>query len=101
MPVTRIKRHENPEGSECFTAKIKSTPAAYHSQWKVKKNDNDGFSLIDVNVAEYKGTTNSLPCPLLVVTKKELLENQHFHIKADHLIGSTIKEIFGKNKSYF
>lgn len=94
MPVIRIKRHENPEGSECFTAKIKSTPAAYHGQWKAKKNDNDEFSLIDVNVAEYKGTTNSLPYPLLVVTHKELLLNQRFHIKADHLIGSTIKEIF-------
>lgn len=67
----------------------------------MKKNDEDEFSLIDVNVAEYKGTSNSLPCPVLVVTKKELLENQRFHIKVENFIGSTIKEIFGKNKSYF
>lgn len=102
VPVIRIERHEDLDGSECFTAKIKSTPAAYHAQWKVKKNDDDDeFSFIDVDVAEYKGTSNSLPCPLLVVTKTELLENQRFHIKVDNFIGSTIKEIFGKSKSYF
>lgn len=95
VPVIRIERHEDLDGSECFTAKIKSTPAAYHAQWKVKKNDDDDeFSFIDVDVAEYKGTSNSLPCPLLVVTKTELLENQRFHIKVDNFIGSTIKEIF-------
>lgn len=94
VPVIRIKRRENPDGSQCFTAKIKSTPAAYRAQWKVKKIDEDAFSLIDVNVAEYNGTSNSLPCPVLVVTKKELLENQCFHIKVDNFIGSTIKDIF-------
>lgn len=98
MPVIRIKRGENPDGSQCFTAKIKSIPAACHAQWMVKKNDDDEFSLIDVNNPEYKGTSNSLPCPVLVVTKKEVLENKCFHIKVDNFIGSTIKGIFGKNK---
>lgn len=101
VPVIRIERRENPDGSQCFTASIKSTPAAYHAQWKVKRNDEDEFSFIDVNVAEYKGTSNSLPCPILVITKKELLENQRFHIKVDNFIGSTIKDISSKNKSYF
>lgn len=100
MPVIRIKRRENPDGSQRFTAKIKSTPAAYRAQWKVKKIDEDEFSLIDVNVAEYNGTSNSLPCPVLVVAKKELLENQCFHIKVDNFIGSTIKDIFGKSLSF-
>lgn len=100
MPVIRIKRREHPNGSQCFTAKIKSTPAAYRAQWKVKKIDDDEFSLIDVNDAEYKGTSNSLPCPVLVVTKKELLENQCFHIQVDNFIGSAMENIFGKNLSF-
>lgn len=99
MPVILIERRENPDGSQCFTAKIKSTPEAYHAQWKVKKNDEDEFTFIDVNIAEYKGTSNSLPCPILVITKKELLENQSFHIKVENSIGSTIKNILGKIKS--
>uniref|UniRef100_A0A8W8NZT4 Ig-like domain-containing protein n=1 Tax=Magallana gigas TaxID=29159 RepID=A0A8W8NZT4_MAGGI len=94
LPVIRIKRRENPDGSQCFTAKITSIPEACHAQWKVKKNDDDEFSLIDVNNPEYKGTSNSLPCPVLVVTKKELLENQCFHIEVENFIGSTIKGIF-------
>lgn len=94
LPVIRIKRRENSDGSQCFTAKIKSIPEACHAQWKVKKNDDDEFSLIDVHSPEYKGTSNSLPCPVLVVTKKELLENQCFLIKVDNFIGSTIKGIF-------
>lgn len=94
LPVIRIKRRENPDGSQCFTAKITSIPEACHAQWKVKKNDDDEFSLIDVNNPEYKGTSNSLPCPVLVVTKKELLENQCFQIEVYNFIGSTIKGIF-------
>lgn len=54
------------------------------------------FSLIDANDPEYEGTSNSLHHPVLVVNKKELLENHFFHIKVDNFIGSSIKEIFGK-----
>lgn len=94
-----MERRGNPDGSQCFTAKIKSIPEAYHVQWKVKKNDEDEFSLVDVNDPDYEGTSNSLKCPVLVVKKKELLEIRCFHIKVDNFIGSSIKEILGKNMS--
>lgn len=99
MPEIYIERRENPDGSRCFTAKINSVPEAYHVQWKVKRNGHEEFSLIDVNDPEYKGTSYSIHCPVLVVKKAELLKNQCFHIKVDNFIGSSIKEIVGKNIS--
>lgn len=99
MPEILIERCENPNGSQCFIAKIKSIPEAYNVQWMVKRNVHDDFSLIDVNNPAYKGTSNSLNSPVLVVKKKELLENHFFHIKVDNLIGSSKKEIFGKKMS--
>lgn len=96
MPEIYIERHENLDGRRWFTAKIKSIPEAYHVQWKVKRNGHEKFSIIDVNDPAYKGTSHFLHCPVLVVEKKELLENQCFHIKVDNFIGSSIKEIFGK-----
>lgn len=99
-PEIYIERHENSDGGRWFTAKIKSIPEAYHVQWKVKRNGHEEFSLIDVNDPKYKGTANSLSFPVLVVKKKELLENQSFHIKVDNFIGSSIKEIFGKKNIF-
>lgn len=96
MPEVLIERCENPDGSQCFVAKIKSKPEAYHVQWKVKRNGQDKFSLIDAYNSEYEGTSTSLHCPVLVVKKKELLENHSFQIKVDNFIGSSIKDIFGK-----
>lgn len=63
----------------------------------MKINGHEDYSLVDVNNPEYEGTSNSLHCPVLVVKKNELLQNQCFHIKVDNFIGSSIKEIFGKN----
>lgn len=94
-----MERHENPDGRRWFTAKIKSIPEAYHVQWKVKRNVHEDFSLIDVNHSAYKGTSNSLNSPVLVVQEKDLLENHFFHIKVDNFIGSSKKEIFGKKLS--
>lgn len=100
MPEIYIERRENPDGSRCFTAKINSIPEAYHVQWKVKRNGHEEFSLIDVNDPDYKGTSNSIHCPVLVVKDTELLKNQCFYIKVDNFIGSSIEEIFGKNITY-
>lgn len=97
VPKITIERREKQDGSQCFIANIKSIPEPYRVQWKVKRNGHEKFSLIDVNDPEYKGTSNSLHCPVLVVEKKEQLENQCFHIKVDNFIGSSIEDIFGKN----
>lgn len=92
---------ENPNGGQFFVAKIKSIPEAYHVQWKVKRNGHEEFSLIDIKDPDYEGTSNSIDCPVLVVKKKELLENQCYHIKVDNFIGSSIKEIFGKKMFWY
>lgn len=64
IPQVFLKRSENQDGSQVFTAVIQSIPAAYRAQWKVKGKDDDTFIPVDVNVEEYKGTTNSLPRPV-------------------------------------
>lgn len=97
MPQICIERRKNHNGSQRFTAKIKSVPEAYHVQWMVKRSGYEGFSLIDANDPDYEGTSNSLRRPVLVVQKNELLKNQRFYIKVDNYIGSSIKEIFCKN----
>lgn len=45
----------------------------FNGRWK--KNDDDEFLFIDVNNLEYKGILNFFFCFVLVVIKKELLEN--------------------------
>lgn len=100
-PELCIEIHKNPDGRQWFTAKIKSIPEANHVQWKVKRIGHKDFSLIDVNDPAYKGTSNSLNSPVLVVQKKELLENPIFHIKVDNFIGSSQKILFGKKMSWY
>lgn len=97
MPQICIERRKNHNGSQRFTAKIKSIPGAYFVQWMMKRNGHEEFSLIDVNDPDYEGTSNSFHRPVLVVQKKELLKNQRFYIKVDNFIGSSIKEILCKN----
>lgn len=100
MPQICIERSKNQHDDLCFTAIIESIPAAYDACWKVKRNDDDSFT-IDVNAKEYKGTSNSLPSPVLVVKKKELLESQRFFIEVHNFVGSNSKEISGKFKFFF
>lgn len=99
-PQVCVKSSENQDGSQVFTAMIQSIPAAYRAQWKVKGKDDDTFIPFNVNVEEYKGTTNSLPCPILVVKKKEQLQNKRFHIEVDNFVGSRMTEIPGKKNLF-
>lgn len=94
------KRKTTNDGlSWCYTAKIESIPAPYQAQWKVKIKDASTFTPIDVNAEEYKGSSNSLPCPVLVIRQTEL-ENQ-YHLEVNNFVGSTIKEINGKIWIFF
>lgn len=96
-----MERSENPDGSQSYTAMIDSVPAAYRAQWNVKDTDNDTFTPIDVTGEVYKGTSNSLPCPVLVVKRKELSENKCFQIEVQNFVGKSITEISGKNLAVF
>lgn len=85
------------DGSQCFKALINSVPAAFHAEWKVKRKNDKAFTPVDVTDEDYKGTANSLPCPVLVVKQKNLLESQDFIIEVHNFVGSTTKDISGKN----
>lgn len=100
IPQVCVKRLENRDGCLVFTALIQSIPAAYHAQWKVKGNDDDTFKPVDVNAKEYKGTSNSLPHPVLIVEQKEEIQKQHFYIQVDNFVGSSKTEISSMKKSF-
>lgn len=53
VPQIFIERSKNLDDYQCFTATIDSIPAAYDAYWKVKRNDDDSFTPIDVNAEEY------------------------------------------------
>lgn len=97
LPSICVERSENPDGSQTFTAIIDSVPAAYRAQWNVKDTDDETFTPIDVNAEVYKGTSsNSLPCPVLVVKQKTLSENKCFQIEVYNFVGRSITKISGR-----
>lgn len=100
IPQVCVKRLENRDGCLVFTALIQSIPAAYHAQWNVKGKDDNTFKPVDANAEEYKGTSNSLPHPVLVVEQKVEIEKQLFHIQVDNFVGSSKTEISGMKESF-
>lgn len=93
VPCISLVKSEYLDGSQCFKALINSVPAAFHAEWKVKRKNDKAFTPVDVNDKDYKGTANSLPCPVLVVKQKNLLESQDFIIEVHNFVGSTTKDI--------
>lgn len=81
-----MERKENPDSSHCFIAQIQSVPAAYHSQWMVKGKDDDTFKPVDINDEEFKGSSNALPRPILVVKHNQLLEENCFVIEVQNFV---------------
>lgn len=92
-----MERLEN-EGSgiHCFRATIKATPSPCNVQWSKKGNHEDEFKPIDADDEEFRGTTNYLPHPKLVVKDRNLLENNCFQIEVSNFVGKTIENISGK-----
>lgn len=90
-------------GIHGFRATIKATPSPCNVQWSKKGNVQwskkgnykDEFQPIDADDEEFKGTTNNLPHPKLVVKDRNLLENNCFQIKVSNFVGNT-KYIIGK-----
>lgn len=82
-------------GIQCFKATIKATPLPYSVQWSKKGNDEDRFKPIDADAEEFRGTTNYLPHPKLVVKDRTLFENNCFQIEVSNFIGSTVEKISG------
>lgn len=80
---------------------ITATPAPCRVQWSKKDNNEDEFRRIDVDAEEYRGTTNYLPHPKLVVKDRNLLENNCFQIEVSNFVGSTVAIITGENDFIF
>lgn len=84
---------EEADGSQIFFVTITSIPKAYSIQWQVTDNNSDTFTTLDENAEEYRGTSNSIPNPVLVIKRKEQLKNNIFQIEVHNLIGSRRKKI--------
>lgn len=82
-------------------ATIHSIPAPSSVEWSLKGSSDETFTLIDSNAAEYKGTTNFLPHPVLVVKNTNQLENNSFRIEVRNFVGSSVEIFSGKNYSMF
>lgn len=88
------------DGSQWFTVAIKSIPEPFLVQWSKKEKNDDTVQLINVNAEEYKGSSRSLPQPVLVVKQRELLENFNFQIEVQSFVGKCKKTIHGKKKVF-
>lgn len=90
------KSEEKEDGSQLFRVTVTSIPAAYRAQWRMKEKNGDKFIPVDENNEEYKGTSNSLPHPELVVKHKDWLDIYSFEIEVYNFIGSAKETISGK-----
>lgn len=98
-PQIDFERTEHTDGSLVFMASIDSIPSAYLAQWKVKGKDDETYTPVKGSTEEYKGTSNSLPRPVLVLKQRELLENKCFLIEVDNFVGKSVKEILRKEST--
>lgn len=100
MPEVLLEKYDKKEdGSVWFTLTIKSVPVPHAVQWCMMGNNSETFEPINVNAAEYKGTSNTFPHPVLVIKHVEKMENYSFEIEVKNLIGK-VKKRFKVIKNY-
>lgn len=92
-PQIYLEKTEDIDGCLVFSAVIESIPSANHAQWKVKGSEDDDYKQVKSNADEYKDISNSLPQPVLVIKKKELLKNKSFRIEVENFVGKSVKDI--------
>lgn len=92
-----MARPEKKNGGYWFKVTIQSIPAPDFAQWSFKEKSSENFIPIDENAEEFKGTSNTLPHPVLVVNPKTDLEDFCFHIEVRNFIGSCKKITLGKS----
>lgn len=89
------KCEEKEDGSRWFTVTTKSIPSPCFVQWSMTEKNSNTFKVIDVSVEDYKGTSNSLPHPVLVINHSKQLKTHCFQIEVQNFIGSCKKTIPG------
>lgn len=95
VPKVYLERQNEGSGN-CFRATIEANPPPCSVQWRKKGNDQDEFKPIDANAEEFRGTTDNLPHPTLVVKDRTLLEKNCFQIVVSNSHGSTTENISSK-----
>lgn len=90
------------DGSLWVTVTIQAIPAPYFVRWNKKDKTCKTFVPINQNLEEFKGTSNTLPHPVLVVQPSIDLRNYCFQIEVHNFIGSCCRKILvGKKICYF
>lgn len=99
VPEVHLEKQDIKEdGSMWFTMSIKSVPVPHLVQWNVKEEHSKTFQPINVNAAEYKGTSHSFPHPVLVLNHIKKLENCIIEIEVQNRIGEVKRKISGNNE---
>lgn len=80
---------------------IQSVPVPHSVKWNIKENNTDTFEPINVSAAEYIGTSNTFPHPVLVIKHKEKLDNCIFEIEVKNRIGEVKRMISGNTFFFF
>jgi hypothetical protein len=93
-------RGSTTDDSQVFTAALRSIPAPIQVQWSVQNEDAGDWTPIDVNSEEYRGTTDSLPQPVLVVHRKDEIRTHIYQIEVKNFIGTKTKLIPSITLSY-
>ncbi|XP_061170572.1 uncharacterized protein LOC133179911 [Saccostrea echinata] len=83
--LMREKDVEN--GAFKLQAAIKSIPDAFKVEWKAKMNPDDEFRPINLHEESYKGTTTTLPNPLLVVNEYSSKNLETYRIEVTNFLG--------------
>lgn len=86
--VTMEEPEIKEDGTYLIKVTIKSIPEPDFVQWSIKEKNGDEFEPIDVNMENFKGTSNSLPNPVLIIRQLDELEKYCFQIEVRNFIGS-------------
>lgn len=102
VPEVRLKECiKKEDGSFQLTMTIKSVPVPHSVKWTIKEKNTDTFEPINVSAAEYIGTSNTFPHPVLVIKQLEKLDNCVFEIEVKNRIGEKKLEISGNTVLVF
>ncbi|XP_062612407.1 hemicentin-2-like [Saccostrea cucullata] len=102
-PMVQIGRPERDEKNDILVCKaaITSIPEATKAEWRIQQSKEDDFQPIDVHDANYRGSTVSLPHPVLIVRGYSNKQGQRFQISVSNFVGETREVILDKRMKFY
>ncbi|XP_062572223.1 uncharacterized protein LOC134234179 [Saccostrea cucullata] len=93
-PIVQNGNYEKDEETDKITCTVvvESIPDALTAEWRVQQTPEEDFQPIDVHDSTYRGSTVSLPQPVLIVHEYSKKQGQQFQISVSNFIGET-KEV--------